>query len=574
MRNWSLKTKLLAFSVLSTALMLGLGGIGIYSLERVSEPYDVVAQQNVPKLMALSELYLAQKDAVISAVALVGVTSSPDELKSSREAIERSRATIEASIKTYESRFRSEEESRVYEEAKATFEPVLKGCEKIAELSAAGTVADVTQRDKFAATEFMVIRKQFREKVDKLMDLQGERVKLRVSMAEAATRESRVMFLVCIAIGSLLALGIGYFFARSLSDGLLSIAQILSGGANEVASAATQLSGTSTELSASASQQAAAIQQTSAAIEEISSMVARNSDNAASSDETARSSEETARRGQQAVELMIGSVKEIEQSNLSIKAQVDESNQQMARIVMMIKAIGEKTKVINDIVFQTKLLSFNASVEAARAGEAGKGFAVVAEEVGSLAQMSGKASQEISGMLDESIRDVERIVEETRSKVDQLMNSGRTKIEVGARTAVQCGKILDEIVASSNRMATSVNEISSACAEQTKGTQEISRAMTQLDQATHQNSAASEQAASASNQLSSQAELLRDSVSDLVSLVNGRGSAAHAPPPPKRKDTKPKARASSKKADDRSVDKLVDKSVSVSSDDPRWVDAA
>ncbi|MBC7465119.1 MAG: hypothetical protein H7256_03945 [Bdellovibrio sp.] len=47
--------------------------------------------------------------------------------------------------------------------------------------------------------------------------------------------------------------------------------------------------------------------------------------------------------------------------------------------------IGNKTKVINDIVFQTKLLSFNASVEAARAGEHGKGFAVVAEEVGKLA---------------------------------------------------------------------------------------------------------------------------------------------------------------------------------------------
>ncbi len=56
--------------------------------------------------------------------------------------------------------------------------------------------------------------------------------------------------------------------------------------------------------------------------------------------------------------------------------------------------IGDKTKVINDIVFQTKRLSFNASVEAARAGEHGKGFAVVAEEVGNLAQMSKDKVQE------------------------------------------------------------------------------------------------------------------------------------------------------------------------------------
>jgi methyl-accepting chemotaxis protein len=76
--------------------------------------------------------------------------------------------------------------------------------------------------------------------------------------------------------------------------------------------------------------------------------------------------------------------------------QINYSNEQMSEIVKVIQEIETKTKVINDIVFQTKLLSFNASVEAARAGEQGKGFAVVAEEVGNLAQMSGNAAKEIS----------------------------------------------------------------------------------------------------------------------------------------------------------------------------------
>lgn len=100
---------------------------------------------------------------------------------------------------------------------------------------------------------------------------------------------------------------------------------------------------------------------------------------------------------------MIHSITEISESNDRIMSQVADGNRKISEIVQVISEIGNKTKVINDIVFQTKLLSFNASVEAARAGEHGKGFAVVAEEVGNLAQMSGNAAKEISDMLNGSV---------------------------------------------------------------------------------------------------------------------------------------------------------------------------
>lgn len=77
----------------------------------------------------------------------------------------------------------------------------------------------------------------------------------------------------------------------------------------------------------------------------------------------------------------------------------------------------------------TKLLSFNASVEAARAGEHGKGFAVVAEEVGNLANMSGRAAGEIEGMLGESLTQVETILEKTRSEVKDALEQG--SVEAG-----------------------------------------------------------------------------------------------------------------------------------------------
>ncbi|MHA0111674.1 methyl-accepting chemotaxis protein, partial [Klebsiella pneumoniae] len=80
----------------------------------------------------------------------------------------------------------------------------------------------------------------------------------------------------------------------------------------------------------------------------------------------------------------------------------EDANSQLQSISNIIGEISAKTNIINDIVFKTQLLSFNASIEAARAGQHGRGFAVVAEEVGNLAQMSGNAAKEIRALLEDS----------------------------------------------------------------------------------------------------------------------------------------------------------------------------
>jgi methyl-accepting chemotaxis protein len=219
---------------------------------------------------------------------------------------------------------------------------------------------------------------------------------------------------------------------------------------------------------------------------------------------------------------MISSIDEINRSNTDIMTQIESSNQQISDIVKVISEIGNKTKVINDIVFQTKLLSFNASVEAARAGEHGKGFAVVAEEVGNLAQMSGNAAKEISQMLEGSIQKVEGIVNETKSSVEKLVVVGKEKVQTGTTTAKQCGEVLDEIVKSVTEVNQMIGEISTASREQAQGVQEINKAMSQMDQVTQQNAASSQEIAGAAEQLASQAESLRTMVEGLMKTVEGR----------------------------------------------------
>ncbi len=97
--------------------------------------------------------------------------------------------------------------------------------------------------------------------------------------------------------------------------------------------------------------------------------------------------------------------------------EISQANTKLQSIVSLIEEIRNKTKVINDIVFETRLLSFNASIEAARAGVHGKGFAVVAEEVGKLASMSGKAADEIRALLETSTQEVDRAVKQTSDRV-------------------------------------------------------------------------------------------------------------------------------------------------------------
>ncbi|RYZ77294.1 MAG: hypothetical protein EOP05_02320, partial [Proteobacteria bacterium] len=218
---------------------------------------------------------------------------------------------------------------------------------------------------------------------------------------------------------------------------------------------------------------------------------------------------------------LIGSIDEISQSNAEIMGQIEDSNRQMGEIVKVITEIGNKTRVINDIVFQTKLLSFNASVEAARAGEHGKGFAVVAEEVGNLAQMSGNAAKEISQMLEESSRRVEGIVDQTKSKIDRLVIVGREKLADGTSRAHSCGDILEEIVGNVTQVGQLMTEIATASSEQSQGVQEITRAMAQLDQVTQQNAVASQDSANASEQLSNEAEELREIIEQLNRTVQG-----------------------------------------------------
>ncbi|MDD4975291.1 MAG: methyl-accepting chemotaxis protein [Bacteriovorax sp.] len=275
------------------------------------------------------------------------------------------------------------------------------------------------------------------------------------------------------------------------------------------------------QLSESTNQQASAIQETSASMEEMNSMIKKTAESASESTRLSRSSAENAFKGRETSEHLMRSVNEIDENNKSIMIEVQRGNEKIGEIVGLINEIGTKTKVINDIVFQTKLLSFNASVEAARAGEQGKGFAVVAEEVGNLAQMSGKAAMEISALLEDSTHKVKSVIDETQKGVGDILTKGNQVVRQGLSVADETAKILKIIDGDVKIVDSNISEISIASDEQSKGADQVAQALHQLDQATHVNSSLSQQLFGYSKELTHQTDKLKLAVHELQKVVEG-----------------------------------------------------
>jgi methyl-accepting chemotaxis protein len=347
-----------------------------------------------------------------------------------------------------------------------------------------------------------------------------------VSDALAAVYSMQTFMTYFALIVQVIVIFVSFFFASYLVSEIVSQIQKLNSAATDTEDAGSRIKEASERVSSSTTEQASAIQETVATLNEITAMVNKSVDGVERSREKAEASHKVAEDGQAAVNEMVKAMESINDANTKIMEQINESNKQITEIVDVISEISEKTKVINDIVFQTKLLSFNASVEAARAGEHGKGFAVVAEEVGNLAQMSGNAAKEIGDMLSNSIAKVEGIVDNTKSSVTKLVEDGKAKVESGVVIANRCGEVLSQVVSNISDVRSNMDEITSASREQAEGVNNITTAMNELDQTTHLNSEIAGTTLTCSNDLNEASTETREAINSLKSLVFGPNAKA------------------------------------------------
>lgn len=275
----------------------------------------------------------------------------------------------------------------------------------------------------------------------------------------------------------------------------------------------------------SVQKQSSAVEQTVSSISEIRSMMDRTMENVDRSAATVVDGAKLAVEGKNSVSNMVVAVEAITDSNQEMFGQMERSNQQLHEIVKMIKNISEKTKVINEIVFQTKLLSFNASVEAARAGEHGKGFAVVAEEVGNLARMSGSASSDIERLLHESVSKTEAIVASTTKDLAKAMSVSKEKAERGVVIARDCGTILERLESEVRGLERLMTEVRNASTEQSTAIQHIFEAANLIQSASVRNLEEAQAVGENAESLTSESKELSKISEELRSALLG-GKAA------------------------------------------------
>ena len=224
-------------------------------------------------------------------------------------------------------------------------------------------------------------------------------------------------------------------------------------------------------LSSKANNQAASLEETAAALEEITSITRNNAQNAAKMAELGQTVKKSVFTGEELASRTASSMDEINQK---------------------VNSINEAITVIDQIAFQTNILSLNAAVEAATAGEAGKGFAVVAAEVRNLASRSAEAAREIK-----------HLVQEATVKA----NDGKTV----SSDMIDGYKELNKNISETIHI---IEDVSKASKEQMMGIEQINDSVNMLDRVTQENASEANNVKSIANNISLLAnDLLNDAKS-------------------------------------------------------------
>lgn len=420
---------------------------------------------------------------ILATIPLEMATADHSEVLRIDDDIQKQVRTLHASIAQFGQMLKTEEDRQAF----AKLEPLLNQC-----LKHYAAMKDLVLQQK-NTDALAIFEKQVRPVFVTTLGAADSMAKAKTKETEAIDAEilkiasaARFWVVTLVIAGALAGILANIYVVRQIGSMNQSVSRnvgVLSRASEFIRLAVGQLAASSQSVAENASRQAASLQETSASSEEVAATTKKNAEHTNTVSETM----------------------------LAMRLEIDKVNTSLGQMLEAMKRIdrsGEKIsgiiKAVDEIAFQTNLLSLNAAVEAARAGEAGMGFAVVAEEVRRLAVRSAESARETSELIEES-----------------LANTREGNQYVG-----EVAEIINRLTASASEVATLMEEVRSGSEEQSRGIQQISQSLFTLQSVTQGNAASAEESASACESLNAQAANMHATVRDLSKLIGAAESVA------------------------------------------------
>lgn len=274
---------------------------------------------------------------------------------------------------------------------------------------------------------------------------------------------------------------------RQMAD---SFEQAVGGIVGMVSSSATELQATAQTMTVTAAETAHQSTTVAAAAEEAAANV---NTVAAAAEELGASVQEIGRQVSGSADLAQRAVNEADRTATLVQ-----------ELSGAVSKIGDVVGLISNIASQTNLLALNATIEAARAGEAGRGFAVVASEVKELASQTARATEEISGQIDQ--------VQGATGQAVSAISSITARIR-------EINAVATTIAAAVEQQGAATQEIVRNVAQASTGTAEVTSNIVGVARASEDTGAAASQVLSSASELSRQSEHLSSEVTHFLNTV-------------------------------------------------------
>ena len=479
MRKLKLGTRLIGgFMVMGLILLIG-GLIGLLGISQVDGRFKDISEIHFPGIYSIGVMTETQ-------ITIQRMDRSLLTLESLNNAGEKQRmftnlgkawSRAEEARKQYDALPQMDDVKEIWDTLKPAWETWRQGHNKFIQLAKDG------KREEAAAVFAGRLADSFGTTERLLRDLSD----LTLRLAEEAGKSSRtqaswlkITALGGTAVGIVIALAFGIFFARSITRPINHIIAKLTETSDQFVEAAEQIALSSIRLAEGTSAQAEAVEETSSVTEELNFGIQQCTDDI------------------QALKNMMGTTWTL---GMEVFDMLKQAKKAMKEIKISSEEIAKIVKAIERIAFKTNLLALNASIEAACAGEAGAGFSVVSDDVRNLGTRSTDAVKNAIALTDETIG---------------VVNGGNQFVDTSMRKFVDYGT-------ASGQIGAFTETTSEVAQNQTRGVEQINISIGEISKSAQANAASAQEAASVAEETTAQAMALKEIVQELAAVVGYQG---------------------------------------------------